>query len=330
MLCCTTLPVHAEDRSAEQPAPAPTSSQAKDLLRTGLECIEAGRHEAARVILLEALDLQPSYDVYGALGRAELELRRYRDAAEHLDRSIRNFPQGEDREVLSEMQEGLTLARRYVATVRVVVRPPGFEVTVDGRNFGPSPFAGDVFLDRGSHEVEARSLDEIATRQVEVEAGDTYEVELQVRAPAMAALAPPVTEPTPREPADNRSLIPVVIGGSVAAIGVGMLIGFGMAAGSDDNELERLIRENGDSGCLGRATASCAAQRQTAESYDRNLDLATAGLVIAGAAAVGTIVYWYWPIDTTNETEARRGRARFVARAGFGSGGARIHLGADF
>src|SRR4029078_1788111 len=91
--CSLVTPCHAGSR--EPDSQTVDRAHARELLQQGIAAIESGSFESARQTLLEAWKLQRSYDVAGALGQAELELKRNRDAAEHLDYSIRDFPPSE-------------------------------------------------------------------------------------------------------------------------------------------------------------------------------------------------------------------------------------------
>src|SRR5688500_3293923 len=131
---------------AQQPSqPAPDADRAmlaqrcRELFTQGFEAINASEFERARQLLTAALSDCPSYDVAGALGQAELELKRYRDAAEHFDYAISTFPPGESRELLAKTKEGLERAKKHVATLRVAVNQPGAEILIDDRRVGTSP-----------------------------------------------------------------------------------------------------------------------------------------------------------------------------------------------
>jgi len=66
-------------------------TRVRSLYRKAAAAFGAGKYEDAQVLLLEAWHLRRSYDVAAALGQAELELKRYRDAAEHLQYAVKNF-----------------------------------------------------------------------------------------------------------------------------------------------------------------------------------------------------------------------------------------------
>jgi hypothetical protein len=237
----------------------------------------------------------------------------YRDAAEHFEYCLRNFPPTGSKKLLQAIQESSNEAKLHIGQVRVVTNRDGAEVRVDGRIVGTSPLASVVFVDPGSHTLDVRAGANAASSTFEVVAGGTYEANVPVETTQSAATsAAPVTahnpEPLPPAPIvdrhDERSIVPVVVGGVVFAAGVATALGFHFAANSERDKLQSYRDKYGPSGCInGAASASeCATQWNTAKSEDRDRNLSTAGLVLAGTALIGTSLYWFWPRDTSTAT----------------------------
>src|SRR5690606_16252779 len=107
--------------------------------------------------------------------------------------------------------------------------------------------------------------------------------------------------PPPAEEVDpvgrSPSLVPVFVGGGLLVAGLAVGVGYRVAAGASKDDLESLQRKTGRDGCkTGTAAAGdCEAQRDAGENVDTRRNLSTAAFVVAGAAAVGTAVYWFWP-----------------------------------
>ena len=156
-----TPPSKAPASPATEPPTSTTRNNAdpehvRDLLTRGTEALSANRNDEARTLLAEAYRLRRSYDVAAALGQAELELGHHRDAAEHLDFAIREFPPGESRKLLKQLEDAFAGAKAHVATLRVSVNQPGCEVTLDGALVGTSPLTNELFVEPGVHALGAR------------------------------------------------------------------------------------------------------------------------------------------------------------------------------
>ena len=77
------LPTTATAQTTQ--ASADETARARELFRQGAAAMKDGKFQDARKALLQVWTLRHSYDVAAVLGQAELELKAYRDAAEHLD-----------------------------------------------------------------------------------------------------------------------------------------------------------------------------------------------------------------------------------------------------
>ncbi|WP_242515957.1 hypothetical protein [Sorangium cellulosum] len=155
-----TQPVRAEDRN---PAPGGSvRSIVKDDLRRARRARASGQWAAAHAAYkaaFEAIDAtwdteREAAEIAGELGLCELELRKYRDAAEHLAWSL------ERRKALSPAQQkrfgkGLADAVKRVATLYLSVDPPDAEVLIDGTPIGRPRRTYRLFFEPGMHMVRA-------------------------------------------------------------------------------------------------------------------------------------------------------------------------------
>ncbi|WP_433935472.1 hypothetical protein AB3662_12155 [Sorangium cellulosum] len=95
-------------------------------------------------------------EIAGELGLCELELRKYRDAAEHLTWSLER-----DWALPSQLQERFLIGQRkaafYVVELVLSVDPPDAEVLIDGQKVGRTARTYKLFLEPGRHMVRARA-----------------------------------------------------------------------------------------------------------------------------------------------------------------------------
>jgi len=303
-------PCHASSTDPETQTAA-DRARARELLQQGISAIDGGGFESARQTLLEAWKLQRSYDVAGALGQAELELGRYRDAAEHLEYSIRDFPPSESRTLRAKVEDALSNARKQVASLRVTAAPAGAEILVDGKLVGRSPLEGPIFVDPGTHRLDAQ-LDGYAsnTSTIQAAAGSEQDIQLTLtKADATSAATTPgyvaASDVTPR-----RNYAPALIVGGIgvatAAIGVGLLV----AAGSKDSERDdrlALLPERNPCGAGTSHVSECSAIHSLDDDAHTFRAIAYVGFGVTAAAAVTTFLLW--PRQQHMEAGLKIGRA---------------------
>lgn len=293
----------------------------RDLLTRGTEALSANRNEEARSLLSEAYRLRRSYDVAAALGQAELELGKHRDAAEHLEFSIREFPPGESRKLLKQLQDALVTAKAHVATLRISVNQPSCEVTVDGALIGTSPLPGEVFLEPGQHTIGARvGVGSAVDRSVSVVAGKEYSVELTLN-PRAANLASDANAEgnvdlqglPPHERSSEVSPKTIVLVGAGAVTAV--LLGLGIAErlrASDADEEARVVRDRLSGNCdPGAPSALCRELIDTLDRRNQANRLAIYSFIGAGVTGAATAAIWtLW-----KEPHRQSGRANSIEKA---------------
>jgi len=313
---------------APQAASSENNDRARSLFRQGAAAMKDGKYADARKALQEAWNIRRTYDVAAILGQAELELKLYRDAAEHLDFALKNIAPRESAETLEKIKTGLQTAKQHVAELRVSVSEPNAQVTVNGHQVGTSPLASSLFVASGPQTVEARRhSDGVAIQSVEAAIGSSYSIDLVIPehkpgSPASGLGSTSATTILPSDRSEQPSLVPVFIGGGLALAGAAIGIGYVVAASSNKGDVDAFQSKNGPDACsTGAAAASeCEAQSRTAERLDSQRNVSTAAFVIAGAAAVGTAAYWFWPRSSPNARAARPSRL-LVTAAPAGVGG---------
>jgi hypothetical protein len=283
-------PIVTESGAGDQEADA--------LFRQGNAAVDAGKVEQAYKLLLGAWKLKQTHDIAGNLAQVELKLGKTRDAAEHIAFALAHFPpsvtmQSDRIEKMKRVLDGL---RKDLGTLRIRVNVEGARVFVDGKPIGESPLADVVFVDPGSHVVQARAAGYL-DREARIDAakGSAPEVALQLVAVPEAPPVPPVP-PAPQ----RRSLVPGVVLGSVAgaALVTGIVV---VAVGANKHasnvRLNQEILQAHHSCVPGAANfdPQCATL-ESSSSAAGALGRAGMGVLIgAGAAAVGSALYFLWP-----------------------------------
>jgi len=296
---------------------ADENARARELFRQGAAAMKEGKFQDARKALQQVWTIRQSYDVAAILGQVELELKAYRDAAEHLDFALRNLAPRESAETLANIKTGLASAKQRVGELRITVNEAGVPLTLDEKDLGSSPLPTSIFVEPGSHVVKAHGrFDRVASQTIQAAAGSAYAVELTLAAekastptvPSSGLGEPSLPPPRSEDAHEGPSMVPVVVGGSIALVGLGLGVGYRVAASSALDDLQALKEKNGASGCNTGAAASadCDAARSAGESVDFRRNISTASFVVAGAALVGTAMYWLWPRSAAESAAGRR------------------------
>jgi hypothetical protein len=170
------------------------SAQADDFAQRGDRLFDEGRLADALGQYQGAWARKRTHEIAGNLGAVELELGRHRDAAEHLAWSLRRVPRTTPDPRLEALKASLDQARSHVAALTPAVGVEGAEIRVDGRVVGATPLEGEIFVEPGTHLVEAVAPGFVPTRlSLAAEAGAAVVVVL--------ALAPVPPPPAPAPPA---------------------------------------------------------------------------------------------------------------------------------
>lgn len=302
-----------------QPAPAaepaPHEDRRRALYQQGKEAIKAQRWVDARTKLEEAWAISQSYDVALLLAQAEFNLERFDQSARLLDHYFRNVPAKESEKTLANAKQAFAAAKANVSVVSVQA-PHDVEVWLDGKLVGPSPLATPLFVLPGRHKFEARRAEAASVHELEAVAGGEQTVVLAE--PTASAAAPeglateagsPSLDPSPsvsNEAASARSVVPLIAGGGVALVGVGLGVAFRIASSSSHDRFVELQAAVGPDGCSGGAASAtdCRALEDAVDTTDFRRNFSTGAFVVGGLAAVGTAVYWFWP--RTKTTAGRR------------------------
>ncbi|WP_437627990.1 PEGA domain-containing protein [Sorangium sp. So ce1151] len=126
-------------------------------------------------------------EIAGELGLCELELRKYRDAAEHLTWSLER-----DWALPSQLQErflnGQRKAAFYVVELVLSVDPPDAEILIDGQKIDRTARTYKLFLEPGRHMVRARAPGrEDGFHAFNGKPGDKQEISMKLPGPPVSS-----------------------------------------------------------------------------------------------------------------------------------------------
>ncbi|WP_437798780.1 PEGA domain-containing protein [Sorangium sp. So ce693] len=276
----------------------------------------------AEAELQSAWELNPTFDVAYNLGNTKYQLKKYREAAEHLSFALRNWPLVKTVAKLKPTAEQrLAESRAQVGALRVTVSAAGAEVLVDGKAVGRAPLEGEVFVEPGEHRVEAR-LEGYApvSQTVKSAKGETADVGLAMvavkseaqtagakteggaGAAGVGAGAPVMGQPPagPVEPPPKKNWVPVIALGAASAVGLAVGITstvLSRNARSDAEGYREQIRQ-ANGGCIDPQSDlidTCRDVKSEAERAARFGTVSVIGYAASGALAVAAVTYALWP-----------------------------------
>jgi hypothetical protein len=326
-VCATARAEDPPRRAPPTPAEAPSPNadeQASKWLKVGNAAFKAGDFAGAEKAYREAFAVKKGYDIAGDLGTAELAQGKLREAAQHFAYTLRLFPITGETAVREQMQKAYDQCRQAVGAVRVKLDVKGAQVLVDGALVGEAPLLDEVFVDPGEHVMEARLEGYTgASQRVAVEKGGRGEVTL-VLTPIPGAVRTIVRE----VPVRRRSLVPGLALAGVAVVGLvggGAMIGISAGDRSSASTLSVTIG-NDHRSCITSAAnydkTNCANLNNDLSRYVTLHNAAVGAFIVGGAAAVGAVAYFVWPMKRTASDAPRTAGVTQVAPAiGPGTGG---------
>ncbi|WP_437896489.1 hypothetical protein [Sorangium sp. So ce124] len=306
-----TSPASAEDMYSTLERSG--SSTVKDHVRRAQIARDAGRWTQAHAAYNAALDAtdpasnteKERAEIAGELGLCELELRKYRDAAEHLAWSL------EQRNVLPlelqlRFEAGQRKAASHVATLYLSVDPPDAEVLIDGKPISAPARTYRLFLDPGQHMVRARLAGhEEAFASFDAQAGKPTTLSLQVpraaapgtpaKGTSMRSSALPVQASSSVAPSSTASKLRIagaVVAGATMAAGGGLLIWSAYAEDELHDRATALRGADKDASRCARPDAprACSELRDLQEKRDFLTKTGWMTLVSGGAIGALTLV----------------------------------------
>lgn len=277
----------AAPAAAQAPDADYETVEAREQFNLGVKAMEAGDCEAAIPHFKQALAFHVHHQIAGNLGACELELGRYPDAAEHLQRALEQVPHHDaSRAALQRMHEQ---AMQKVGVLRVSVSGPSAAsatLTLDG---APVSANEPVYVTAGEHVIEARAADAgAAPVTASVSAGDRLTVAIALLPKKHAVTSVP--SDVDAEDDDDVDAVRVAMWSSygvalaASAVGVGFLA-VGISEQDEADARRDVLRSEGS--CSG----DCPELLRRYATVDTNYN--TAGVLFgvgAAAAVAGTVL----------------------------------------
>ena len=244
-----------------------------DLFAQANQKYVAGDYAGADALYTEAFKKKPSHEIAANWGLTAIHLKKYREAAEHLQYALDHAPAGGNEDARAKMQAKLEDAKKEIGVLRVRVAAPACAVTLDG---AIAIEDHQRFVDAGKHDLVARCDGyEDAARSFEIARGQSMEVAL--------------------DPVKKKSRAPMIIAGaSIAVVGIGAGVVFTILSNGKSADRQNELAMLGGASPCGVGTPNVeACDNVRSLSGDQNTlkGLAIAGYAVGGAAAIGTIVY---------------------------------------
>lgn len=214
------------------------------------------------------------------LADCEVKLGKYRDAAEHFSFMVRD-PNGEAQpEEKQEAQRRLKEVQAKIGTLVITVNVGSAEVLLDGKSVGMSPLQEPVFVEPGSHTIEARKDGYLPSKTTTV---------------VVAASSSPLTiNLKSAEQHDERSTGLIIGGAALSAALLGSGIVFTVVSNGKANDADGLSATLKQAGaprpCQSNAD-DCASINSRRRSRDTFANAAMGSYIAAGALAIGTVGY---------------------------------------
>lgn len=292
---------------------AAMSDKAQALFKEGNALFRAGKYAEAQASYKAAwaLDLR-SQRVVNNLGMTELELKLYRDAAEHLTIALRLADANDPKR--AKIQSSIDEARAKVAAITFKLNTDGAEIVhmETGRAYA-APFVDPIFVDPGKSSFRIRREGfESQEKVFDLKAGEATSAEITLdRGKAYGGGSPTSTATGPETQApQKRSRLPAfVLGGAGAA---GLIAGgalLGMASGLQSQNRNDAPKDASGNPLCGRTAtagedAKCADLRTRADSIN-TLGNAGVGVLVGGGVLVAAAaVYLLIPSKKASDTRS--------------------------
>jgi hypothetical protein len=271
--------------------------------------------QTAYNLMLEAWQRRQASDIAVNLAYIEIELGKFRDAAEHLAYGLRNFPADADPELLRLNRERLVHAKQQVVTLAVSAKPANARVSLNGKPLGiASELPPEIFVEPGAINITA-DLEghQPKTERLAGAAGQELSAKIVLEPIASdepATINAPLVTPPPEDVHTERSLVPVYVGVGATAVGLGLVAVFALGKSSAGDDIEQLRSSLGfqPNACVGgSAPPACNDLQDAVDSHDRNATALEISAVATAAIGLGTVAYLVWPAFFGNtKAEATR------------------------
>ena len=321
---------HAEGSAAD-------SDRANLLFKKGKVAFNAGKFDDALRIYSEAWSLKKSPDIAANLAQAESELSKHRDAAEHFAYALAHILPSSTDEQRAALAEGLENEKKEIGSLRVTLEPADSVLTIDDVPV-PVPPNGDVYIDAGEHRTSVTHEGYEPYRQtLRVSKGASQVLWIKLlqtgtappgtTAPSTTAAQqgkdPLGTVPPRLDDASGRSMVPALVGGGLVVAGAAVGVVFLLSGNSSQNDADALRAKHSEANACGTGTPyvdDCSALHGKNSDVDHARSIEVVGFSVAGAAALGTALY-YVLSPHSSSTAASHWSPTFAVAPGGGGGG---------
>lgn len=262
----------------------PAAAEPVDVLfKEGVAAAQAGQVEVAYEKLKAAWALRQTYDIGASLAVVENALGKHRDAAEHFQFALDNYPPMSGDDKRKQLEQGLAEARKNVGELKINVAP-GADVEVNGRMVGTSPLKSPVFVDPGQTTVTCKKKNfGEGQALVQVNIGEAKDVTVEIK----------VTTGGGEE--TEKPIWPSIVLGIVGAAGVGAGIGLTVVGFQKNSEAEDLAGSCG----LG---PDCVTQGDDLiDQANTFVGVGGAMFGVGGAALIGVLIYNLVPSEASEK-----------------------------
>jgi hypothetical protein len=298
--------------ASAQPTAAERAASSQSDYRRAHEAARNHDWLEARRILLGLWKKAKTYDVAASLSEAEYALGHVAASARYMDYALRHVTPNESAATVANMKSALEKLRPKVGAVRIVVDQPGASVRVDGASLEYEPQT-EVFVEPGQHFFEARSGHRESSQTIDVAAGSSQVLKLELAettpAPEAASVVSTAPMPEAHRGDSHARTVALFVGGALAVGGLGTGIGFGISSNSSEHDVADYRARVGTGGCQSASMSEdCSALQAAVDSQRRKTHIANLGYGVAAAGLVTVGVALLWP----RATHARTARASQV------------------
>jgi hypothetical protein len=248
-LCLAAAPGFADD-----PPPASAAERADALFQEGKRLFEARSFAEACGRFAQSDALDPSVSALGLLAGCHEQQGRLATAwKEYLETAKRADATSDSRGSFARERAAALEPRLPRLTISVTRPAPGTEVLRNNARVPSEELGVEVPVDPGGYEVAARAPDRQAFHTtVALQEGARTVVAVPELTPLSVSAAPPAVArravlPPPPE-AGNPRLVPALIAGGLGLAGIGISIGFGVAASTQNAASKELNSSCAESG----------------------------------------------------------------------------------
>jgi tetratricopeptide (TPR) repeat protein len=192
LLLASVLGAPAPARAEED---ATATAAARERFKEGVTYFDEKQYEKARAAFVQAYALKKHPAVLLNLAQSELRSNHERDAAEHFAQYLREATDAAPAQ-REAAQAGLASAKAAICELTVTADPDS-DISVDGTLQGTSPLPGPLYLEPGTHTVQAKKGERLVNQSVTAKAGESRELKLKFAPDAAAPTTKPAPQPAP-------------------------------------------------------------------------------------------------------------------------------------